>query len=372
MTQSGESIILEIHDLARGGSGVARADDGRVVFVPFTAPGDQIRARITKNEKRYAHAELVEILRPSPTRQKPPCQVFGKCGGCQWQHLPYELQWKTKVSGVANVLNRAGIRFPALEELPAERIWGYRNRIQLRGKDQTIGFLASSSHQLIPIERCEIARPEINSALPQLRKAGAERGGEYKVEIEVLENGETREAWDREHAALGFRQVHDEQNEKLRAWIKARLMETDGNVYDLFGGSGNLSLQYAVQAPSAEIHCVDMGAPGSRPAGAPENIHFHRESSAKWLFRQSLRPGKWVAIIDPPREGLAHDHGKIADSLERLGVSGIAAIGCDVDSWVRDLSNWVKRGWIPKRGAILDLFPQTPHVESLAWLERVV
>jgi 23S rRNA (uracil1939-C5)-methyltransferase len=373
MTQGSETMDLEITDLARGGAGVGRAADGRVVFVPLTAPGDLVRVRIVSAEKRYAHGELVELLKPSSVRQEPRCPAFGKCGGCQWQHLPYEVQWKTKVRGVTQALARAGIEPAKVEELPAERVWEYRNRIQLRGEGKQLGFYAVGSRALVPVDRCDIARPELNARWEALREQGSLLPREYKVEVEVQANGEVREAWNQGHAALGFRQVHDEQNCQLQQWVRSALAGHEGGIFDLFGGSGNLSLPLALEVPSREIHCVDVSVPGSEQVAAnlfPSNLRFHRSPVLKWALRQKRLPGRWAAILDPPREGLGKDHGELAVALERLGVERIVAVGCDPDAWVRDVSKWVGRGWRLERAGILDLFPQTPHVESLALLVR--
>ncbi len=381
MTQS--VVEIEIHDLARAGSGVGRTPDGRVIFIPLTAPGDLVRARITHSEKRHAQAELIEVLRPSPLRQKPPCPVFGRCGGCQWQHLPYELQWKTKSQGVLQALKRVNVTAPSLEELPAEQIWEYRNRIQLHGKGDALGFFAPSSRTLIPIERCEIARPELNSAFGKTREEAAKRNREqreypeypeYKVELEIFENGELRKNWNQAHAALGFRQIHDAQNQKLRAWVAgvlAKSAKDTGAVLDLFGGNGNLSLAIALQNAQRLIHCIDSSAPLERSENTPKNLHFHRKPVARWLAQNKEKVSATTAIIDPPREGLDLSHDKIATALEQVGVRAIAAIGCDLDSWARDISKWVKRGWTLERVGALDFFPQTTHIESLGWLTRV-
>src|SRR4051812_26561964 len=101
-------LTLKIQDLARGGAGVSRDESGRVIFVPYTAPGDVVRVRITEEKKNYAQGELLEVVEPSSIRQKAPCPVFGRCGGCQWQHLPYELQFRTKLQGVVHALSRVG------------------------------------------------------------------------------------------------------------------------------------------------------------------------------------------------------------------------------------------------------------------------
>jgi 23S rRNA (uracil1939-C5)-methyltransferase len=405
-SNSTPELTLEITDLSRSGTGVARGEDGRVVFVPFTAPGDVVKVKLTKVDKRYAQAEMIEIVRPSPQRQTPPCPVFGKCGGCQWQHIPYEMQWATKFKGVLQALTRVQVEVPKqVEELPAEKIWNYRNRIQLRGFRSELGFYAAKSHDRVAIDSCAIARPELNAILAETKEAGSKYEVPYKVELEVLADGSTRSVWNSSHGAGGFRQVHDEQNEKLKAWVSSSV--TPGrHVYDLYGGSGNLGK--AVAAQSLAVDCVDVGAPqGSIVEGFPQ-IRFHQSSVAKWISNEARGQQKGVtpsqpqnpqnvagnssgsfrdssansslkssrgpseprsAILDPPREGLGEDHEKISAALEALNVQEIIAVGCEPDAWARDVSRWIKRGWKLERVAVLDLFPQTPHIESLALLK---
>lgn len=364
-----ETLTIEVSDLSRGGAGVAKEASGRVIFIPYTAPGDWVRVRIVKTEKRYAQGELLELLRPSPHRVTPPCPAFGRCGGCKWQHLPYELQWKVKVRGVAHALERAGVRLPdrPQEELPAERIWQYRNRIQLHGSRGLLGFFTAGSRELVAVDRCEIARPELNALWPELRAQAARMPREYKVEVEVLEDGRVVTSWNQRHAALGFRQVHDEQNGRLQAWVREAI--TPGRpVLDLFGGRGNLSRALAGRAP--EIHCVDVTAPTERPESAIPAFSFHRSAVLPWLSRREPDSREWSAILDPPRQGLAGDFTEIASRLEKLGVVELVVVGCDPDAWARDLSRFTRRGWRLERVGVLDLFPQTPHVESLAVLRK--
>jgi 23S rRNA (uracil1939-C5)-methyltransferase len=366
-------ITLEIADLARSGAGVGRAPDGRAVFVAFTAPGDVVRVRLTKLEKRYAEADLIEIVKPSAVRQTPRCAVFGKCGGCQWQHIPYELQWKTKMKGVLTALARVEIvpTSSQITELPAEEIWNYRNRIQLRGMADRLGFYAAKSHERVSIDHCPIAKPELNQLLPSIRNQGKEFKREFKVELEVFPDGTTKSAWDLPHGSGGFRQVHDAQNEKLRNWI-AQAITPGRHVYDLFGGAGNLAT--AVAAKASSVDCVDSGAPEGTTLADFPHLQFHKSSILTWTFKKSKsfseQPAEASAILDPPREGLGEDHSKIATSLEKMNYRELIAVGCDVDSWARDVSRFVKRGWKVERFAILDLFPQTPHVESLTLLRR--
>jgi len=365
--QSRKIFTLTIHDLARGGAGVAREESGRAVFIPFTAPGDRVRVEIIEEKKNYAQARLLEVLEPSPMRQKPPCSVFGQCGGCQWQHLPYDFQWKTKVTGLRHALKRAGIETDAWDERPAEQIWEYRNRVQMRGEGGTLGFYEEGTHLIVPVERCEISRPEINEALPALKVEAAKLKNAYKLEIEVMPDGEVIHAWNSRHAAFGFRQVHDAQNEKLKAWVGASILGRE-TLLDLYGGYGNLSLPLVDQMKV--VHCVDFSSPTSTPGGVSPKMHFHRSAVAPWLKKFELAKGaKHVSVIlDPPREGLGGDFEEIACLLKKLKVSEIVAVGCDVDSWVRDVSRFVKNGWKLKKAAALDLFPQTAHVEAIAQL----
>src|SRR5206468_4122219 len=142
-------------------------------------------------DKRYADARVLEVLTASPERVTPPCPVFGTCGGCEWQHLPYERQWRAKKSGVLHALKRVDVAADALpwDDFPAERVWEYRNRVQLRGFRDAIGFYARGSNTLVPIETCWIARPELNTCIPRVRAEGSSRPREYKVELEVFPDG---------------------------------------------------------------------------------------------------------------------------------------------------------------------------------------
>jgi tRNA/tmRNA/rRNA uracil-C5-methylase (TrmA/RlmC/RlmD family) len=376
MLSEWQEFELTIVDVSRSGPGVARDSDGRVVFVPGTAPGDRVRVRISKVEKRFVEAELLEVLEPSAERVVPRCRVFGRCGGCQWQHLEYGRQWRTKVSGALHALSRVGVRAEGIskEEFPASHPWNYRNRIQVRGGAFGLGFYARGSHQVIPIERCEIARDELNAALSSHRDEAVRRGTPSKLELEVSLSGEVTAAWNAGHAAQGFRQVHDAQNELLRHWI-AENLEPGRVLLDLFGGSGNLSLGVAHRFE--RIHSVDLGAgrllerQGDDPA--PANLRFHSADVGKWATRnRRIEPSAGGAcIVDPPREGCGDALPAICALLEETGTRELIAVGCDPDSWARDVSRFASKGWRLDSLAFFDFFPQTVHFESVARLVRV-
>jgi 23S rRNA (uracil1939-C5)-methyltransferase len=368
-------LLLEITDLSRSGPGLGRDSTGRVVFVPFTAPGDKVRVEIVEEEKRYSEARLLELIEPSPRRALPPCPAFGRCGGCEWQHLPYDLQWQTKKSGIRHSLQRVGVEeFESLpwDDLPAEKIWEYRNRVQLRGFRDQIGFYERRSKSLVPIEKCWIARPELNARIPSALEAGSHRHREYKLELEVFPDGNVTEAWNSGHSARGFRQVHDEQNTRLQAWV-AEHAGSGGTLLDLYGGSGNLSLGLADRF--AQVHCVDVGAPAHAPLDTPANYFFHRAPVLQWLesHRKELEsaPAPFHLILDPPREGLGTELGAILGILRSLPVRETLLIGCEPDPWARAVHRLQKLGWKMERLGALDFFPQTHHIEALAALRKV-
>jgi len=377
-----------IHALSRSGAGVGRAPDGRAAFVPLTHPGDRVRVRVTRERKRFVEAEVEELLEASPERQEPRCPVFGRCGGCAWQHVAPELQWATKLEGLAESLRRGG--HPELAArvspdpapdtgfaaFPAEQVYGYRNRIQLHGEGERLGFHARGSHEIVEIESCPLATAAVNAALPEVREAGARRFPDrpYTVEVEARQDGEVTTAWNLPHGAVGFRQVHDAQNRILRAWVDARLGE-GATLYDLYGGRGNLA-----ELPAARfgtIHCVDAGSPVERPAGLPARIQLHREEVLPWLrarIRETRKARKQgplpasAAVLDPPRRGLGREAPEIAGHLVALAVHELILVSCDPDAFARDLRALRGAGFLPRELAALDLFPQTKHLESLAFL----
>jgi len=373
--KNGNKITVSISDLSRGGAGVAKTKDGQTVFVPYSLTGDVLRVEIFEVKRRHAFASIIDIIEPSPVRQTPPCDVFTRCGGCQWQHVPYSLQWSTKLTGVRQSLAAAGIdRKLELQEFPAETIWHYRNRIQMRGKGNALGFYAARSHHIIPVTECAIALPAINQALHDIRTQGSAQNKEYKVEIEVTEDGSVQSHWNARHAAGGFRQVNDEQNKKLIRWINGTL-DNNQPVYDLYGGSANLSWQLAERGN--EVHCVDQSTPENRPGQQPDTLHFHNQNVLSWLknritdlvYKRIPEPASaWTAIIDPPRGGMGDDFEDIVSRLDKLQVKNMILVGCKTDTWVRDIARLIQRQWTLESVAVFDFFPHTSHVESAAYL----
>ena len=361
-------LILRISDLSRSGAGVGRDENGRAVFVPFTAPGDLAKVKLTKAKSKFAEAQLIELIEPSVERVEPKCPAFSRCGGCQWQHLPYDLQWQIKVKGVRDSLRLNNIEAPAVwENFPAEQVWFYRNRIQLRGNASAIGFYEAKSNKLVSIDKCYIADEKLNELMVETITEASQETKPFKVELSVATDGSAVKTWNAMHGAAGFRQVNDEQNANLQRWIKASLMD-DIAILDLFGGAGNLSIPLIEQ--TSEIHCVDLTVPESSE-NLPSYFHFHRSAVLPWLKQCSVNECRErIALIDPPRDGLGVELLEILSYLDKLNVDKIFLIGCKTDPWSRDIAQMIEKGWCLDKIAVFDFFPQTFHVESAALLIR--
>jgi 23S rRNA (uracil1939-C5)-methyltransferase len=151
-------IPLRIDALSIEGQGVAK-HNGLVVFVPFTAPGDEIEARVEKVNKNHAYARAVKITKPSKHRIDADCPVFGKCGGCAFRHMSYEAELDAKLSVVSDALKRVGgVDLQPDGIIPSPLLTGYRNKAVLPfGGDAgnvKLGFYAERSHRLVPVESC--------------------------------------------------------------------------------------------------------------------------------------------------------------------------------------------------------------------------
>ena len=166
---------VTIERMCFGGAGFGRLD-GKACFVPFTAPGDRARIRVVKEKRSFLEGELLELPVPSPLRVDPACPLFGSCGGCNWQHLPYAEQLKQKGEIFGETLRRIG-RVPGeclLPPAPSENRYGYRSRIQLKlsrkGGTTALGFFRGSSHEVVDAPGgCPIADPLLNRITGEFR-----------------------------------------------------------------------------------------------------------------------------------------------------------------------------------------------------------
>jgi len=190
--QIGDRLGLTIDDIAFGGEGVGRVDDF-VVFVPFVLVGETVEVEVFEVKKHFARARLLRVEKPSGERVEPVCRYFGRCGGCQYQHIRYAAQLRLKQKQIADLFERIGKFRPDVvaEVIPCPQPFGYRNRIMIRSQwnkpeqKLNIGFVRWDCGLVEDIEECRIAEPALNEQLRHVRAHPPPRGG-LKVVLRTL------------------------------------------------------------------------------------------------------------------------------------------------------------------------------------------
>jgi len=152
-----------------GGDTLARLPDGRAVFIPYAMPEEQLRIQLVEEKERFARGQISQILKPSPLRVDPRCPHFQACGGCHYQHIPYQEQLRIKESILADQLRRVGkLDSPPVKSIqPSPSPWNYRNHIQFHiAKDGRPGFLKHRSNEIVPIQECHLPEDSLNRVWP--------------------------------------------------------------------------------------------------------------------------------------------------------------------------------------------------------------
>lgn len=372
-----ESVNLEIEKLTFGGDGLSR-HEGLIYFVPLSAPGDELKVRITETKKNFSRAEISEIKKPSTLRTEPLCPVFGQCGGCQWQHIQYSEQLKQKQIIVTDVLRSVvDTKTEILPIIPSPDEFRYRNRIQLKYDGKKLGFYGRKSHEIVDINDCPITEKILSDEIPKLKRSLQEKnsGPQDKIEIFIDQNQKIQSHFQfEENDALAFSQVNRKQNEIL---VKTVLDWTKNcqptHVYDLYAGSGNFTFPLMNAFPKASLIGVELSEKAVQSAKqkilennlSPHKMRFFLSDVEFFLKRHVLERNS-VVLLDPPRTGCSER------TIKYLGSSHIQQIfyvSCNPSTLARDLQRLrLEKKWRIRRIQAFDMFPQTSHVESLVEL----
>lgn len=383
--KTNDIIEVTTERMSFGGAAVARFMPSQtssenpkpiVIFVEGAAPNERVQAILTQKHRNYWQASVTKILDPSPDRVAPRCSVFGQCGGCHWQHLSYEAQVREKTIYLTHCLRKT-IKENLEQRLvihPAPHPYSYRTRLQVRGDQKGLGFFAPQTHKIVYAETCEIAHPKIqkrwvNLATDSKRREQLQNPKSFKVEWSLDQNGNLLESLNDKHAALGFSQVNQLQNETLKKIVHtwATTTETSDLLLDLYGGNGNLSKDLVGKFKT--IVCVDENNEGMEV----KNFNIKNAGLGFFLVKSDVQRFLRVQktslqidriIADPPRSGL----GKTAHLLADVQPKHLLLVSCDPNTLARDLGILNKRYEI-QRLHFIDMFPQTYHIEALAELK---
>jgi 23S rRNA (uracil1939-C5)-methyltransferase len=386
-----ERLELTIDSLAAGGDGVGRAADGRVVFVPFTAPGDRVCVRVTRAHSRFARARVESLRVPGPRRSDPPCAAFGECGGCTWQHLEYAAQVEAKRQILRDALRRLGhLEIPGPVPItPSPSAYGYRIRARVLVRGGRVGYRRARSHAPCAVTRCPVLAPALEAKLTELAARPPSADGEWELFLgtggvrawEVSKRPKRRRPGPRALLAVAGERigvspgVFTQANGLLLEPLAGAVLEAAGAgtlALEVFAGAGFLTLALArrfdrvVAIESDPAAAADL-ASNLRHARI-DRVQVRRarlEAEIAGGALDGLRPE--ALVLDPPRTGLPAG---AAAFLAGLRAPRVVYLSCDPATLARDLAEWVDRGYRLARVEGFDLFPQTPHLEVLAGLER--
>jgi tRNA/tmRNA/rRNA uracil-C5-methylase (TrmA/RlmC/RlmD family) len=399
--EMGTEVDVVIKSVAFGGEGVARYRN-YVLFVPGVIPGEKVRVRITATRRSYGKGVPVSIIEPSPDRTEPRCEVYGMCGGCQYQHVAYERSLELKEQQVREVIQRiAGI---SIEDLcdpirPAPEAWNYRNVITLKvRKNEGIweaGYVALDNQTLVPISRCPIAMEPINDCIAGLWSNLDGFEHQDKITDITIKHGQEQtllypryrkpyrfrsaERLCYRHEDLVFRyglrsffQVNPSVIPSLVDAVGEALDPAPGDsLLDLYAGVGLFSIAQAGKFDRV----VGVEVAGEAVECFRENIRendLKNVSVVRGAVEQMLRSayqklkGRAVSVlVDPPREGM---RAGVIRFLNAAPVRRIVYVSCDPSTLARDLK-MLSTSFSIRKVTPVDMFPQTRHLETVVLLE---
>lgn len=385
--------------LAQGGEAVARAEDGRVVFVRGGAPSETFVARIAHVARRFARADLIEVVAPGGARVSPPCPYVSSCGGCPMMHIEPRLGSQAKLAAGLETLARVGgVPVDGSSPVPlwsgpaAGGAWpaGGRTRTRLGVEGLRVGFRQARSHRIVPVDRCIALHPVLDHARARLARRIAELGGGPPgTEISLITNGEEvsvhlgagwpDEARVRDRLGLSedalmiedrggpqvvradvFAQASLRGNDALLEAVQS-MLPAGGAALELYAGSGNFTRLLArrferVTAVESSSSAVDLGRGLSLV-----NVDW-RATSAE-LGMDTSRDWDMV-FVDPPRTGLSAE---VRKRLVQRPPSHLIYVSCDVGTLARDAKVLGEAGLRPREIRAVDLFPWSAHLE---WILR--
>lgn len=395
---------LVLGGVAAGGACVARAPDGRVVFVRHGLPGERVRAEVTGETARYLRADAVEVLEASPDRVASPCPYArpGRCGGCDFQHVALPRQRALKRELVAGQLDRlAGHAWDGeVEPVPGDDGGlGWRTRVGFAvGRDGRLGLHRHRSHELELLDRCLLAAPGLPAVLdlPWPGAAGVEAatdadGRQRVVAVDrrprplpdvdagvVVDGRGARVPHGLAHsvrgrryevAAGGFWQGHRGAAALFADVVLGGLAPQPGeSAADLYAGAGLFAaLLGEAVGPTGRVVAVesDSRACADAARNTADLPHVAVRTAVVDAAAVARLGAPDLVVLDPPRAGAGLE---VAHALAGLRPRALAWVSCDAASFARDLRVLLDVGWRVEQLRAFDAFPMTEHVETIALL----
>ena len=400
---------------------------GRTVLAPRVLPGERAEVEEIRRQKGVVHARPLRILEPSRERIEPLCPYFGRCGGCQYQHLPHAGQVTAKTEILRETLRRLGqVKWEGPIPAHSGPAWNYRNQAQLKVGTSAdgapaLGFFEAESNRLIPIDACPILSPRLNALLAVLRSEpwiGALAKGR---EVELLADDRDEKvmltfagSWDEQEAETlahkclaelpGVTTVAFAQDSRVRVFGEPHLTylvgdfayrlsptsffqsarfllselvtavtenESGGVAIDLYAGVGLFTPPLAErfeQVIAVEAHPQAAADLAANARALPGKKVRAIAGTAFDFLRRCAQMEPDLVVMDPPRAGVGVAALKL---LLALRPKRLHYVSCSPPTLARDLGFLLQHEYRLDRLELFDFFPQTYHIESLAWLSRI-
>ena len=388
-------VELRVTATARDGAGVARAEDGRVVFVEGALPGELVSAEIVRTDKRWSRARVVTVREASPDRVAVPCphQLEG-CGGCDLLHVAPDAQLTMKTAMVIDQLGRANVDAPDPSMRSLEDDHG-RTTIRAGVHDGRAGYRMRGSHDLVVPDACGAVDPLaeeilVDGRFPGARKVSIRVGNRTGERLVVVDHGvgdavvpedvvivsedqlaSGKRAWIHEEvdgqrlriSANSFFQNRPAGCDALVDEVRSLTSEApDGGFVDAYAGVGLFSVTVGGSRPVIAIERGRDSIADARVNLAGRDARVIRADVERWRSSSAS-----VVIADPARDGLG---ARAVTSLVRAEPEVFVLVSCDPGSFARDAALLTAEGLVLDRWTVLDLFPGTSHVETVARFVR--
>lgn len=360
--------------MAQGGEALARLDDGRVCFVAGALAGEIAEVAVYQEKKDYAKGFARKILESSPSRVKPRCPFYGKCGGCSLQHADFDFQlsmWRVSVEELFRRFAKTSL--PENWKIRSGEAFGYRNRVRLVRTDGGWGFRESRSHRPIRADRCEILSAALNEALagkffPDVPEISAFDNGAGKLSFYYRGmDAATFQKYATNSVSIGGRTLSMDAACFFQSnlGLLPQLVETvrnaagSGNyLIDLYSGVGffasllreNFERIVTVEREPGALRHAKRNVPGAHNVSAP---------AEEWLLRNDAS-GADVLIVDPPRTGLLPS---AVEAIAKANPKKLLYVSCDPATLARDFRRFSDCGYEIRKAEGFAFYPQTPHFE---------
>ena len=423
-----QKITVVVDDLDAFGQGVAR-HNGKTLFVQGALPGEQVEVNLDEDKRQFARGTVKRILTASPQRVEPRCPHYSRCGGCQQQHVPVELQQQSKARALEHMLTKESGFAVSVNNIIHGQPWGYRRRARLslsyqpKTQQLQMGFREKASSELVNITQCPVLRPELEALIKPLHELlsglqAVRRLGH--VELVLADNGpllvlrhldalsaadkQKLEQFSQQHqlslflaadsenleqitgempvchsASLNltfsprdFIQVNDEVNQKMIAqaldWLD---LQPSDRVLDLFCGMGNFTLPMGKMAENVVgvegVAALVAKAAYNATLNNLPNVTFYQHNLEEDVTRQPWAgEGFNKVLLDPARAGAAG----VMEHVVKLAPERVVYVSCNPTTLARDSQVLLRSGYQLERVTMLDMFPHTGHVESMVLFRR--